>query len=141
MDFNAKNVINGTWGQVWLDGEEIAEIKAFQAKDEYGKEEVSQCGKMSKGYKITSVSGKGSMSFHKVNSRMAKKIGKQVREGKTPTFTFISKLADPDAYGHERIAYTGVVFDDLTLADFEVAVLGSVETPFTYEDYDFLDKI
>ena len=141
MAVDAKRVINGTWGQVWLDGEEIAEIKSFQAKDEYQKEEVSQCGKMSKGYKITEVDGKGSMSFHKVNSRMATKIGKQVREGKTPTFTLISKLADPDAYGHERIVYTGVVFDDLTLADFEAKTLGSVETPFTYEDYDFLDKI
>ena len=40
-----------------------------------------------------------------------------------------------------EILKNGCVFDDLTLADFEVAVLGSVETPFTYEDYDFLDKI
>ena len=141
MSFNAKNVINGTWGTVWLDGEEIGEMKSFQAKDEYQKEGVSQCGKMSTGYKITGVDGKGSMSFHKVNSRIAKKIGKQVREGKTPTFSFISKLADPDALGYERISYTGVVFDDLTLADFEVKVLGSVETPFSYEDYTFLDEI
>ena len=141
MAFDAKRVINGTWGTVWLDGEEIAEIKSFQAKDEFEKEGVPQCGKMSKGYKITAVEGKGSMSFHKVNSRMAKKIGRQVREGKTPTFTLISKLADPDAYGYERISYKGVVFDDLTLADFEAQTLGSVETPFTYEDYRFLDEI
>ena len=41
----------------------------------------------------------------------------------------------------ERIAFKNVVFDDLTLFDFEVGQLGSVEMPFTYEDYDLLDLI
>ena len=137
----AKNVINGTYGTVWLEGVEVFEIKSFQAKDEYQKEEILGVGKMHKSYKITSVDGKGSLSVHKVNSRQIKNIGKQVREGKTPTFTVIAKLADPDALGSERISFNNVVFDDLTLFDFEVGQLGSVEMPFTYEDYELLDTI
>lgn len=141
MSLKAKNVISGTYGTVWLDGNEMFEIKSFQAKDEYQKEEVLGVGKMHKSYKITSVDGKGSVSIHKVTSQQIRNIGRQVREGKTPTFTIIAKLADPDAWGSERIAFKNVVFDDLTLFDFEVGQLGSVEMPFTYEDYDLLDLI
>ena len=126
---------------MWLDGDEMFEIKSFQAKDEYQKEEILSAGKMHKSYKITSVDGKGSVSIHKVTSQQIRNLGRQVREGKTPTFTIIAKLADPDAWGSERIAFKNVVFDDLTLFDFEVGQLGSVEMPFTYEDYDLLDLI
>ena len=34
MSLKAKNVISGTYGSVWLDGDEMFEIKSFQAKDE-----------------------------------------------------------------------------------------------------------
>ena len=141
MALEAKRIMNGTWGTVWFEDDEMVEIKSFQAKDEYNKEEVSRVGSMSKGYKITAVDGKGSLSVNKVNSRIAKKIGKTAREGKTPTFTIIGKLDDPDAYGAERILLKGVIFDDLTLMDWEAGTLGSSEHPFTYEDYEYLDMV
>nr|WP_330372777.1 phage tail tube protein [Lachnoclostridium phytofermentans] len=56
-------------------------------------------------------------------------------------FTIISKLDDPDAYGAERVVISNASFDDVTLADWEVAKKGSVEAPFTFTDYDFLDKV
>lgn len=138
---DTSKVINGTWGSLILDGDEITEITAFQAKDEYQKEEVPRVGTMSKGYKISSVDGKGSATMNKVDSKMGRKIGKQVREGKTPKFTLIGGLVDPDAYGAERIAFYGVIFDDLTLMDWETGQFGKVECPFTYEGYEYLDMI
>ena len=135
-----QNVVNGTHGAVWLDDEKVMEVKAFQAKDEYKKEEIKRCGTMNVGYKITEVTGKGSMTINKVNSRLIKKLALEVRmTGKTPLFTVIAGLADPDAKGAERIAFYNVVFDDLTLFDFEVAKPGEIEAPFTYEYYDLLD--
>lgn len=141
MAMEAKRVMNGNWGQLWLDDEEVAEVKAFQAKDSYNKEEVSCVGKMSKSYKITSVDGTGSMTLNKINSRMVKKIGRQVREGKTPTFTLIAKIDDPDALGSERFVFKGVVFDDLTIMDWSAGELGTTEHPFTYEDYEPLETV
>ena len=70
---------------------------------------------------------------------MAGKIGDKLKQGKDVRFTVISKLDDPDAYGAERVAVTGVSLDDLTLADWEVGKTGSTENPFTYTDYSFLD--
>lgn len=139
--YEAKRVINGTFGSVEMDGEDVMEVVAFQAKDEYSKEAISQAGAMSKGYKITGVEGKGSMKVNKINSRMIKKIGRQAREGKTPTLTLTGTLADPDAFGSEKIAFTDVIVDDLTLFDFENGTLGTVEIPFTYGDYILLDLI
>ena len=141
MAIDERKVMNGTHGSVFLDGEEIAEVKAFQAKLEFQKEEVKVAGKMATGTKYMGYSGKGSLSLHKVNSRMIKAIGQQIKEGKEPRFTIIGKLADPDSDGVERIAINNVSFDDLTIFDFEVGSLGSSEHPFTFTDYDFLDLI
>ena len=37
VDFNANQVINGTWGQVWYDGEYLAELTAGKAEVGYKK--------------------------------------------------------------------------------------------------------
>jgi hypothetical protein len=141
MAYDAKNVINGLWGTLFLDNEEIAEVISCQGKDEYQIEDVPQARKMTKGKKIVGIDSKGSISFHKVSSRMAKKINALVRSGKTPSFTIISMLKDPDAFGYERVSFTGVIFEDLTHADWEVGVLGKVECPFNYQNVNYLDAI
>lgn len=139
--FNAKRVINGTFGTVWLNGVRVAECYKCSAKETYTREEVAMCGSLKSGKKLTKVEGTGSIGLYKVNSRMALIIGEKVKNGEDPHFTLISKLADPDAYGAERISFMGVTFDDLTLVDWEAGVLGKVEAPFSFEDYELLDKI
>lgn len=140
--YKSNQVISGTWGSLDIDGEDVAEVLAFQAKDEFEKEEVKRAGTMSKGYKYVSVDGKGSIKVNHIQSLMIKKrIGVLARQGKTPTFTLTGALSDPDAMGSERCAFTGVVFDDLTYFDYEVGVNGTREIPFTYEDVILLDEI
>ena len=141
MAFNAKNAINGTWGSLWINDREIGEVKSFQVKAEFQKEEVKIAGQMATDTKYMGYSVKGSLSLHKVNSRMIRFISDSIKAGKEPRFTLIGKLADPDADGVERIALNNVSFDDLTLFDFEVGALGQTECPFTFTDYDFLDLI
>ena len=53
--------------------------------------------------------------------------------------TIISNLDDPDNPRNQRIAVKGVIFDDLTLADWEAAKLGTIEAPFSAESYEILD--
>ena len=141
MAIDERKIINGVHGAVFLDGEEVAEVKSFQAKLEFQKEEVKIAGKMATGTKYMGYSGKGSLALHKVNSRMIKAIGEQIKEGKEPRFTIIGKLADPDSDGVERIAINNVSFDDLTLFDFEVGAVGQVECPFTFTDMETIDLI
>lgn len=138
---SAKRIMNGTWGEVWLDGEYVSECYGLQAKVNFNKETVNLCGRMAEDKKVTSISCTGSLRLHKVNSRMALAIGERIKKGEDVRFTVISKLADPDAYGAERVVLRNVSFDDLTLADWEVAKNGTVEAPFTFTDYEFLDTV
>lgn len=137
----AKRVLSGTWGEVWLEGEKVSECYGLQAKISYNKEDIALCGQMGVDFKVKSFKGTGSLKMHKVSTRMGKLIGEKIRNGQDVRFTIISKLADPDAYGAERIVLKNAGFDDLTLADWEADNLGKIEAPFTFSDYEYLDSI
>ncbi|WP_313342512.1 phage tail tube protein [Sedimentibacter sp.] len=138
---SAKRVMSGTWGEVWLDNDYVSECYGMQAKAAFNKQDVQICGRMVVDKKVTNITCTGSLRLHKVSSRMAIKIGKAIKDGRDLRFTVISKLADPDAYGAERVVLSNVSFDDLTIADWEVATNGKVEAPFTFTDYNFLDTV
>ena len=138
---DATKVKNGTYGQVFLGDDEVSEMKAFQAKLEFQKEEIKVAGQMAVDTKLMSYTGKGSLQLHKVNSRMIKALFEQIKEGRDPRFTLIGKLADPNSEGAERIAIKNVSFDDLTLFDFEIGAVGQTECPFTFTDMEPIDLI
>ena len=141
--YNPSQVINGTYGEVWLDDEYLAEVTGLEAKSSLKKSEVNMVRRPSPGQKVTGVENKGTLKLNHVTSNMKKKIGESIRAGKTPTFTLISALSDPDAIAGqtERIKLTGVTFDEVSLADFENGKLGEESYAFTYEDFEFLDSI
>lgn len=138
---SAKKVMSGTWSEIWLDGEQVGEAYGFQAKISANKEKIELCGQMWTDHKVMSIEGTGSLRMHKVNSRMTLLLGEALAKGQDPRFTIVEKQADPDADGVERIALTGVSFDDLTLADWEAGQVGKVECPFTFSGYKTLDTI
>ncbi len=137
----ANKVISGTWGELWLDGAYVGECYGLQAKVTYNKEDVPLCRQMATDKKVTSISCTGSVKSYKINNRMAIISGDKIKNGQDIRFTLVSKLADPDSYGAERISLSNVSFDDLTLTDWEVGKTGKIESPFTFTDYTFLDKI
>ncbi len=138
---DARRIINGTHGELWLDDDFVHECYGMQAKISVEKETVPMCGQMGQDSKLIGWKGTGSLKFNKVNTRMGNLIGQALREGRDLRFKIISKLDDPDAYGAERVAIRSVSFDDLTLANWEDKKAGKVEVPFTFTDFEFLDKI
>jgi len=141
MAVETKRIMNGTFGELWLDGDYVGEVYKAQAKVEFTKEEIKQCGMFFTDDKTVGCRGTGSLTMHKVNSRMAIKMAQMIREKKDVRCTLISKLADPDAYGAERISLSGVHFDDITLFDWEAQKPLETETPFTFTGYEYLDQI
>lgn len=141
--YNASNVINGTYGEVWVDGDYMAQATGLEAKTSVKKTDVNMVGRLSPGKKVTGIENKGTLKMNHVTSEMKQKIADYIKKGKTPTFTIISKLADPDAIKAqaERIKFTGVTFDEITLVDFENGKLGEESYSFEYEDFQFLDVI
>ena len=136
----AKRTINGTWGEVWLDGEKIAECTACQLKVAKNKETIRLCGQFMDDSKATSGSGTGSLTLYKVDSGFIRRQ-QGLQDGEDVRGTVISKLRDPDSYGAERVAIYNVSFDDLTLADWQAATVGTVTAAFTFSRYEFLDMI
>ena len=136
---DARRVVNGTWGTLYLEGEEVFEITSFGAKVEHNKEDIQMARNMMIDTKITSMKGTGSMTIKKMTSRMLRVIGDNVRNGIDNRFTLISEIDDPDTIGAERVIITGVSFDDMTLAEWSVGEVGSNEYPFTFTDFELED--
>ena len=132
-------VRNGTYGSVWLDGEQVCESYALQFKLNKNKEPVPRCRTLAEGKKMTSYNITGTIRMHNATSRLITLETRALKEGRDAAHTIISLLDDPDNPQAQRVAITGVSFDDLTLADWEAAKLGSIEAPFTAEDFEILE--
>lgn len=140
-DIKSKQVVYGTYGEMWLDGYKIGEVTELKATLSADKVEVKIARKMNKGYKVVGYTGKGSFKVHKVSSYFIKKLAPSIKEGKQVTCTIISKLADPDANGTERVALYDCLIDSVDLINWAVGKLGEESYNFTFEDYDMLDSI
>lgn len=136
--FDANEVINGLYGFVYdNDGRQMQETKAFEANVEYDKEEVLQAGRLMKGHKVMASSGSGTITAHKVDSRLAR----MAADDPHAKYNISSKLADPTSRGEEYIMFKGVSFDSAQLVAFELGELGEVEMDFTFDDYEYLKAI
>ena len=133
-------MLSGTWGELWIDGEKVAECTACQIKVNKNKETINLCGQFMADTKATSGNGTGSLTLYHVDSGLAQKMG-DLQSGTDRRFTIISKLKDPDSWGAERVAVYNVSFDDLGLADWQAATVGTVTAPFTFSRYELLDQI
>lgn len=140
-EFNAQQVINGTWGQIWYDGEYMAETISCKAEVGYKKTAVQQVCKMIDGQKITGLEPKGEFKIHHINSTVMKKEQEAIKKGKTATHTIITNVADPDAFGAERVAFYNCVLDKMILTDFESGKNGERSYGFTFDSWEILEAI
>ena len=137
---NASRVMSGTFGTVWADGVEIAEISAFQLKVTKNFDPINICGVMAEDRKLTSIKITGSMTLHKVYSRGADDV-EAAAAGHDKRRTLVAKLDDPDAYGAERVAVYGMNYDDQTMMVFAAAKAGTVTIPFQATRFEYLDSV
>ena len=139
--FKPEDVINGTWGEVWIDNDYMAQTTALEATYKLTKTDVSQTGTLSTGKKVTGIEGTGTLKMNHATSYFIKRILKDIKEGKSTHCTIISNLDDPAVNGNERIKLTGSTFDEVKLADWEAGKLGEESIPFTFTGADIIDAI
>nr|DAO06136.1 MAG TPA: tail tube protein [Caudoviricetes sp.] len=137
----ANRVINGTFGRLWWDEDLLANTKSFEAKATLNWETVNISEDLADHQKYMGWSGAGTITLHKIDSLAAVKLADAIQNGDMPDFKLVSRLADPAAYGHERVELTGVTFDELTLIKWANKEVGEEELPFKFSGYRFLDKI
>mgnify|MGYP001115439453 CR=1 FL=1 len=134
--------INGRWGQLWWDGELIAEVEDFEAKIVPQREDVEMAGELDVDSKITSLKGEGTMKLKHIYSRGKNKLVKAWIAGKDPRSQLLGKLKDPDAYGTESTTINNVWFNEITIMQFTKGLL-TRDFPFgfTPSDVDMPDLI
>lgn len=137
----ANKVINGSFGSVWVNGEKWQDIESLELKVSLEYEDVTMSEDLATHKKLIGWSGEGSMSVKRVYSRGARLLAEATKAGLIPDVTIVSKLADPDSYGTERVTVSEVTFNEFLLSAFEQKTLGKEELSFNFADFDLLETI
>ena len=140
-DVKTNQIIRGTFGRVWIDGELFANVKSFEAKLTLNYEEVDLSNDLGKHQRYMGFTGEGTMTLHKINSKIFAKLAKAIKSGDMPEISVVGKLEDPTALGAERVSFTEVSIDEVMALKFENATIGEEEVPFKFADYEPLDLI
>lgn len=140
-NYTADRVINGTFGEVWVDNDYMAEAIGLEAKLKLDTSEVKMARTLEKGYKVTGISGSGTLKLNKVTSYFLQKISDNLKAGKATRATIITNLEDPEAFGAERISIDDCIFTELTIADWEAGKLLEESIPFNFRNFTVLEAI
>lgn len=131
-------VINGTFGSIYLDGKWLSNFTACQIKDEYDWAELKLSGDRRTKHKLVGVKGSGSITGYKVTSELQKALV----DNPTRSFEIIAKLADPEAYGTERIRIPQVKFSANQIADWKAGEVIEETWDFVFDgEPEFVDPI
>ena len=139
--FNAKDVLTGTEGECWVNGQKFAEVYGANAKITLRKEDVPMCGtRNGTGKKNMGWDGAGSFRMNWVNSDLLKQQVEAHKRGEELVFTYVSKLSNTKNQS-ERVVLKNCTFDEISLFDWESNKIIQKEMAFTFDDYDVLDYI
>ncbi len=137
MALPKKSIFIGTNGNVWLNGQLLANIQKIEAKITYDLEDV--IGDYATHHLFTGWNGEGTLSMYKIDSSVLKIVSDMAKTGVEPEITIISKLTNKNTKKTERIALKGVVLSEINLVNFEAKGTLMEEVPFTFDDYDVLE--
>ena len=142
-DIQDEQVINGTFGEVWIDDTYLATLTKFEAKVAMTNGDILRPRDLWKGKKLLELEGSGSLTMGKYSSIGIQLMHTKLSQGRTPVVKIMGKLDDTTALGAERIMLKNVTFSELTLFDFEHAKALEETIPFNfrhYELYDFIEE-
>jgi hypothetical protein len=139
---DSTRTINGEFGEIWSDGEWLSNFHTAEAMADISYEKIKRAGSRVSGNKAGTVDLTGSISGYKVTSELARKVS-QILDNSKGAFVseLILKLADPGAYGFERVRLKGVQFTKIDIIKFEHGAIVEQEWPFVYDGVEWLDAI
>ena len=131
--------INGSYGELEIDGNKIWEVKSLNTSITINREDVTQSGSRSVGTKITSVKGTGSFTVDKINSRFNGLYLQQIIGSGDPRFLMRASINDKDNRGREEIVIKNCKFDgDFNLMNYELGSLVEQEFNFVFKPEDVI---
>lgn len=131
--FEAKDVINGKFFSLWLDGDMYAEVKAASAESSLTTEKIPIAGQLGNGTVVTGAEGTGTITFHKVFSDLPSRINDKIKAGLPFNFDLISELNDPSQDGVERVMIEGCTLTKFKVIDADITKMLESTYDFSYD--------
>lgn len=127
-----ESALRGTYGRVWLEGEEIGILKNINLKVIPNYEDVIVGFTVDR--QAVSIQYAGDLTFEAINS-ISSELCKKYLKNTNLRFTIECNLSDPCAMGKEE-TYTinGVTFDEFPLANWQKGTL--IEKTFNFRASD-----
>lgn len=142
MPKKAGQALRGTWGRVWIDGEEVGILVSITATITNNYEDIQVGPDVDRS--MVSQTGEGSVVFKQVNN-LSTSIAERYLGGKDPRFVIEANLKDPAAINGQQEGYTinNVSFDSVPLINWENGTVIQKELPFrfTVSDLQINDQI
>lgn len=139
--YEARRVMSGTGGEVWVDDDYYGEVTGFKASIKIDYSEVKRVRNLANGKKISGISGEGEITGNHVRSFWVNKLLDDMMNGIIPTVNIIGKLDDPDAFGAERCIFKNCTFEELTLMDWKNGENTEESISFAFTDVDFDERV
>lgn len=134
-------IIRGTFGRLYINGQNIANVKSFEIKATINYETVDINGELCQQQRMVGYSLAGTMVLHKIDSFIARTIGDSLETGVLPKIKIVGSVADPDSNGSERIEIYDVTLDEFALLAFTNASIAEESVPFKAGGYHYIDLI
>jgi hypothetical protein len=144
MAMDATKVLNGSFGEVHMDGVWMTNITSIEANVEIGMEEVQRSGTRWIGQKLTTLSGSGSIGGYRVSSVLVELVGRIMNDANAGyVCEIIASIKDPEAHNGEtyRVRIKGVQFTSIPAMQFEVGALVEEEWEYVFSGFEILDRI
>lgn len=142
MALDASRVISGNFGEIWSDGVWLSNFFSGEASGDITYEKVKRAGTRKVGNKATTIEYSGTITGYKITSELAYRVAAINSDSSAPFVTeLIMKLADPQAYGYERVRLKGVQFTKIDIMKFEHGSIVETEWPFVFDDFEWINPI
>lgn len=139
--YTPDQVVNGSFGRIWVNGLLLGQCKSFEAKLTLQYEKIEMGEDLSEYQKLIGYTGSGTMQLDKVDSTIIKLVNDGIQKGQFPDIKIVARVADPASTGQERVELLNVTFDDIQLLKFKQKTLGEEDVSFKFAKYNYPDMI
>lgn len=136
-----QDVLVGTSGNVWLNGELLANITKIEIKLTGNFEDNYFVGDFGQKNIYTGWSGDGTISLKKINSKFITLLGDAYKTGDMPELKVVASLTNRSTSKTERVAISDVVITECNLANWEANGSITEDLPIKFSDYEILETI